>query len=236
MFEDRPPKNERPKDDSKSLPILVLGVLIAIICALFYIGWDLMSDDPSVAEDFTPNVADSVANKIPNEADPEENTNADTTSTATSSGSLPPLTLPKGDGKKTETATATTKPEETKPAEKAKTEPVEQPKVEIPAGSESYSYLVGDGETFNGIANRFNLKPQTLKSLNGNVDPNGIKVGVTKLKVPIQAIHTVGPGDILRVVAKKYGITVEALMAANKKTKNRADRGEKLIIPISDKL
>lgn len=232
MFEDRPPKNERPKDDSKSLPILVLGVLLAIICALFYIGWDLMSDDPSVAEDFTPNVADSVANKIPTETDPEETQNTDTVSTS-NSGGLPPLTLPKGDGKKPENKTETEKP-----AEKAKPTPTATTaaKVEMPAGSESYTYTVSEGETFNGIANRFNLKIQTLKDLNPSADPNGIKVGVTKLKVPVQAVHTVGPGDILRVVAKKYGITVEALMTANKKSKNRADRGEKLIIPIADKL
>jgi LysM repeat protein len=45
----------------------------------------------------------------------------------------------------------------------------------------------------------------------------------------------VGPGDILRVVADKYGVTVEQIMAANKKTKNFAERGEKLIIPFPAK-
>jgi LysM repeat protein len=37
---------------------------------------------------------------------------------------------------------------------------------------------------------------------------------------------------VLRVVAKKYGISKQALMDANKKTKDMADRGEKLIIPL----
>jgi LysM repeat protein len=234
MIEDRPQQNQRPKDDSKRLPILVLGVMTAIIIALFYIGWDLLSDDPSVAEDFTPNVADSVSRKMPTQStDPEESANTDTSSSVDGDG-LPPLTIPKTGDKKEDNQATTTKPEEKKP-EKTPEKPAETPKVTMPTGSESHTHTVGDGETFNGIANRYNLKVSTLRGLNNNIDPEGIKVGVTKLKVPIQGVHTVGPGDILRVVAKKYGITVEALMAANKKTKNRADRGDKLIIPLKVK-
>ncbi len=233
MIEDRPQQNQRPKDDSKRLPLLVLGVLVAIIIALFYIGWDLLSDDPSVAEDFTPTVADSVARKIPNQStDPEENANTDDTA---SSVGLPPLTVPKVGDKKVDKEATATKPTEEKKPEKTPEKPAETPKATMPTGSESHSHTVNDGETFYGIANRYNIKWQTLKALNGNLDPDGIKVGVTKLKVPIQGVHTVGPGDVLRVVAKKYGITVEALMTANKRTKNRSDRGEKLIIPLKNK-
>ena len=47
--------------------------------------------------------------------------------------------------------------------------------------------------------------------------------------------HTVGPGDVLRVVAQKYGISVQQLMDANGKTRNYAERGEKLIIPLGKK-
>jgi LysM repeat protein len=45
----------------------------------------------------------------------------------------------------------------------------------------------------------------------------------------------VGPGDVLRVVASKYGISKDALMKANGKTKDFAERGEKLTIPFPDK-
>jgi LysM repeat protein len=96
---------------------------------------------------------------------------------------------------------------------------------------EKLSHTVKDGETFYGIANKFNVSANTLKKLNEGVEANGIKVGVTKLIVPIQGYHIVGPGDILKVVAKKYDVTVEAIMAANGKTKNFAERGEKLVIP-----
>ena len=102
---------------------------------------------------------------------------------------------------------------------------------EIPKG-ETITHTVQAGETFFGIANRYNISKATLQSLNPDVKADGIKVGVTKLKVKIRTIHTVGAGDVLRVVAQKYGISKQALMDANKKTKDMAERGEKLIIPL----
>lgn len=96
----------------------------------------------------------------------------------------------------------------------------------------SHAYTVEKGETFFGIANRFGLKPDQLKALNPGVDPNGIKVGVTKLNVKIQTIHTVGPGDVLRVVAAKYGVSKKSLMEVNHKDQDITLRGEQLIIPL----
>ena len=105
----------------------------------------------------------------------------------------------------------------------------------VSGGGTAVTHTVADGQTFYGIANRYNVKWETLKKLNPEVEDASIKVGVTKLKIPVRAVHTVGPGDILRVVAQKYGVTVEQLMAANGKTKNVATRGEKLVIPYSTK-
>lgn len=236
QFEDREPQNERPnvrpKEASRNLPMAVLLVLVGIICALLYIGWKYMSDDSSSAEELTTQPADSLVKSIENQPVDDD---SDTTAT---SENLPEISVPtvgEKDKKSTTTensATATKPVEEKKPVEKPK---VETPKATVPTGGETYTHVVGDGETFFGIANRFNMKKETLQAMNPNADPNGIKVGVTKLKVRVKAVHTVGPGDILRVVAKKYGITVEQLMAANKKSKNYAARGEKLIIPFAEK-
>ena len=113
--------------------------------------------------------------------------------------------------------------------------PCEKRKIEIPAGGESYTHTVGEGETFFGIANRYNIKKETLKAMNPDIDESGIKVGVTKLKIRIKAVHTVGPGDIIRVVSKKYDVPQSLIMQANKKSKNVAQRGEKLIIPFAEK-
>jgi hypothetical protein len=230
QFEDREPQSERPnvrpKEASRNLPMAVLLVLVGIICALLYIGWKYMSDDTSSAEELTTQPADSIANAIHQQPTSSE-TDTDTT---TLSDNLPAISVPKVGDKTTNTNTATA----TKPVEAEKPKP-ETPKASIPSGGEAYTHLVGEGETFFGIANRFNMKKETLQAMNPNIEPNGIKIGVTKLKVRIKAVHTVGPGDILLVVAKKYGITVEQLMAANRKTKNYAARGEKLIIPFAEK-
>ncbi len=131
------------------------------------------------------------------------------------------------------------KPKAEKPkVEKPKTEavavkPVE--KVTVKPGGVSSTYTVGAGETFYGVANRYNMKLSTLKALNPGVSESDVKAGITKLNVKAMAVHTVGPGDLLRVVAQKYGVSKEALMRANKKSKDIANRGEKLIIPFPDK-
>ena len=84
------------------------------------------------------------------------------------------------------------------------------------------------------IATRYNLSLNTLKANNPGVSAESLAAG-SSLKIPVLAIHTVGPGDILRVVGSKYGVTVKAIMAANGKVKNFSERGEKLIIPFKKK-
>jgi LysM repeat protein len=200
-FEDRNPKPETP---NSGLPMAVLLVLVGIICLLLYAGWHLMSDDASKANEL---------NQEPLLVEKMQDSIVVDTDTTLSSASV-------------SVETEETKTEETKTEAK----PVETEKP-LEISGEKISHTVKDGETFYGIANKFNLRANTLKKLNPSIDPNGIKVGVTKLIVPIQGYHVVGPGDILKVVAKKYEITVEDLMAANGKTKNFAGRGEKLIIP-----
>lgn len=233
--DDREPRNERPKEASRNLPMAVLLVLVGIICALLYIGWKYMSDDTSASEDLTTAPADSVANAIRTQPTIEEEKTTEPTASSTTAD-LPPIEVPKVGDKKFDVATAEKKPTETKPVEKPKEEkPKETPKVTVPAGGESYTHTVGEGETFFGIANRYNIKKETLKAMNPGVDEGGIKVGVTKLKIRIKAIHTVGPGDIIRVVSKKYGVSQTLIMQANKKTKNVAQRGETLIIPFAEK-
>lgn len=114
--------------------------------------------------------------------------------------------------------------------------PVELEKKELTQNAETITtHTVNSGETLFSIANRYNLKLSTLKSYNEDIQENEIKAGVTKLRIPIQSIHTVGPGDILRVVGGKYNVSVDQLMKANAKAKNYAERGEKLIIPFSDR-
>jgi len=200
-FEDRNPKPETP---NSGLPMAVLLVLVGIICLLLYAGWHLMSDDASKVTDL--NQEPVVVEKM------QDSVVVDTDTTMVLESASLPEEQPK------------TEPKEAVTEKKVETKPVN-------ITGEKLSHTVKDGETFYGIANKFNISANTLKKLNPSVEANGIKVGVTKLIVPIQGYHVVGPGDILKVVAKKYDVTVEAIMAANGKTKNFAERGEKLVIP-----
>jgi LysM repeat protein len=211
-------RNPQPAEETSKIPTITLYVLIAVVAALLYAGYQSMKNDAAVSEELVSKRPNSVAMSNDNGADavvippPLEETGKDNVAS---------------DDKKT-----VEKPKEVEKEEPKKEEKKEEKKATIPSGGETISHTVQSGETFYGIANRYHLSKSVLQALNPGVEPNGIKVGVTKLNVKIQTIHTVGAGDILRVVAKKYGISKQALMDANKKTKDMAERGEKLIIPV----
>lgn len=126
------------------------------------------------------------------------------------------------------------KPKEEKPKTEVAVVKPDMTRPKIKPGGVGSTYTVGTGETFYSVANRYNMKLSTLKALNPDVAESNVKAG-SQLKVKAMAVHTVGPGDVLRVVAQKYGVSKEAIMRANKKSKDIANRGEKLIIPYPDK-
>ena len=152
----------------------------------------------------------------------------------TTDGKPVPAEKPKAEVTMKPTEKKAEKPKEEKKVEKPKTE-VAVTKVKVKPGGVASTYTVGKGETFYSVANRYNMKIATLKALNPDVSETNVKAGVTKLRVKAMSVHTVGPGDVLRVVAQKYGVSKEAIMRANKKDKDIATRGEKLIIPYPDK-
>ncbi|RYC67279.1 MULTISPECIES: LysM peptidoglycan-binding domain-containing protein [Spirosoma] len=270
------PKNPRPTG-SNSLPALTLVVLVGLIAALLYVGYDYFVDNTDGSDELTNVALDTTSQQplaqtdpdmlmAPEEVDtssqpapvdlsqaeppagvadasaqPEEvaEDNRETTAgkpapadekpAAAAPKPEKPVEKPKDEKPKDE------KPKEEKKVEKPKTEVavVEKPKVK--PGGVTNTHTVGSGETFYGVANRYNMKINTLKELNPGVTEQQIKAGVTKLNVKVMAVHTVGPGDVLRVVAQKYGVSKEALMRANRKDKDIATRGEKLIIPFPEK-
>lgn len=230
-FEKRNNKNPRPAEGSKNLPTTVLVILFAIILLLLFVGWSYLTDTPSNAEEMVPTRPDVVAEQIENETVLNDET-LDTPVLEDANAEMPEIAIP------TKTSELVEEPVETKtPVEKPTTTASTPPKETKPAsvGGGNYTHTVASAETFFSIATRYNVSVETLKGLNNEVDPSSIKVGVTKLSIPVQAIHTVGPGDVLRVVANKYNVSLEQLMKANNKSKNYAQRGEKLIVPFREK-
>ncbi|QKZ12042.1 LysM peptidoglycan-binding domain-containing protein [Spirosoma sp. KUDC1026] len=275
METDKETTNSRPNNNS-SIPALTLVVLVGIIVALLYVGYDYISDDTNGSDELTNVALDTTTQQALVQEDPEMLMAPQETDTSSQpapvdlSQAEPPADVPVADATAEEVAAANREttnkpvaekpvasaPKEEKKASVAKAEPpkvekkVEKPaaatkeekkeerpveKVAVKPGGVTRPYTIGNGETFYGVANRYNMKLSTLKELNPGVSESDVKAGVTKLNVKVMAVHTVGPGDVLRVVAQKYGVSKEAIMRANKKSKDIATRGEKLIIPYPEK-
>lgn len=233
MNEDKP-RNPKPQEEASKLPLITLGVLVAIIAALLYLGWQYLSDDSVTANDLTNTKVDTVAigtrstDDLPVVAtnDPEEPSKDKSDKKKDAATEKDKKAAEKTEKKKDEVKKPEPKKEDPSSEKATASDKI------LDAPGEIITHTVQSGETFYGIANRYNLKWEALQKLNPTVKPEGIKIGVTKLKVKVKAIHTVGPGDVLRVVAQKYGISKQLLMQANKKTRDISERGEKLIIPL----
>jgi LysM repeat protein len=223
-------RNPRPVEENSNVPMITLLVLIAMVIALLYVGWQSMSNDAEKTDVVLSTPPDAVAIKGQNDEDVVSNPSTEAS-----------------EDENVEKETAKSENEDAKVEKKKKAEEkevvekkkAEEKKSEVEKKTDistikgiTYVHTVQSGETFYGIANRYRLGKSALQKLNPDIMPEGIKVGVTKLNVKVKAIHTVGPGDILRVVAQKYGVSKQAIMDANKKTKDITERGEKLIIPI----
>ncbi|HNR95723.1 MAG TPA: LysM domain-containing protein [Anaerolineae bacterium] len=75
----------------------------------------------------------------------------------------------------------------------------------------------------------FTVTP-TLRQPTSTLVPTATTITPTATEVPV--VHVVQPGEVLGVIAKLYGVTVDSIMEANGiKDANLVQRGEKLVIP-----
>ena len=202
-------------EESSKLPVITLGILLLTLVGLIAVGFEHFvspdKDELIKAEKFV---------------EPEEEVLPEASQVVIDSTQDPAdsLIVPKD--------SIISKSDEEQLAEQKKEAEAEVvPEVAAPAGK-SHAITVEKGETFSAVARKFGLKVDQLKALNPGVNPDGIKSGSTKLNVKIQAIHTVRPGDIMRKVAEKYGVSKQAIMDANHKKDDITLRGEVLIIPL----
>ncbi|WP_159466626.1 LysM peptidoglycan-binding domain-containing protein [Dyadobacter sp. 3J3] len=218
-MEDESPKkrNIRPTEKS-NLPIITLFVLVLLVLAMLYVGYEYVSDDSTNSEELTSTVKDTTEDKTVTEEPVAEEESED------------PVI------RKKPKATEEKDKEKTKEKEKdKKEEPKKMEDAKVVAskiGGREITRTVKGGETFSSLASRYNLTTETLKALNPSITE--LKSG-DKLKIRVKAVHTVGAGDILKVVSGKYDVSKEAIMKANGKTKDIASRGEELVIPFPTK-
>lgn len=229
-------RNPRPVEESSQVPNITLLVLLGLIAALLYVGWQYLKEDSISDNELTNAGTDSIAVIDNNRESPV------VAEAASDEESEDQEKVKESEEKKSDSKEEHKKEEKKEKKSESKEKVTTKTKVEKSTDSkasdaslgkgETITHVVQAGETFFGIANRYNLKWQSLQKLNPSVNPEGIKVGVTKLKVRVLKVHTVGSGDVLRVIAQKYGVSKALIMQANKKTRDITEKGEKLIIPL----
>lgn len=96
--------------------------------------------------------------------------------------------------------------------------PIGVPPTPCPGGT----FVIGPGDTLFSIARRLGISLESLLAANPGIDPRNLRVGqVICLPVGVPprvcpgASVTVRPGDTLFSIARRFGTTVEALLAAN---------------------
>ncbi len=104
-------------------------------------------------------------------------------------------------------------------------------------------HKVKSGQTLYSLSRRYGTSVQSIRDENGGLSA-GLKVGQT-LKIPYgkevkeavsvalpsdAKVHTVGKGETLFSISRKYGLKVEQLKNLNKLTSNALALGQKLIV------
>ena len=107
------------------------------------------------------------------------------------------------------------------------------------------THRVAYGETWFGLALRYGVSWSALAAANPEVNPERIREG-TVLRIPAATAaegsdapeaprarrsHTVASGDSLYGLARRYGVSVDAIRTANGLTNDIVRIGQTLVIP-----
>jgi LysM repeat protein len=95
----------------------------------------------------------------------------------------------------------------------------------------TYTYRVGKNEVLGKIAEKFNTQIDSLKLKNGLSGDNILEN--QKLAVRIRALYRVRQGDIISLIAKKYGVESQDILQANNIRNDKQIWADQvLVIPI----
>jgi len=105
-----------------------------------------------------------------------------------------------------------------------------------------FLYTIRAGDTFFGLAARFNVSVQELIAANPGVDPNRLQIGqqiciptAPPVECPDGVLYTIRAGDTLFALAQRFGTTVNAILAANPGLDpNNLQVGRRICIPNQD--
>lgn len=93
-------------------------------------------------------------------------------------------------------------------------------------------HTVESGESLSVIAERYDLKIETIAWENGIANGNKLRIGQKLMIPPVDGVsYKVKSGDNLEKIAKKYEITAEAIIAQNGLESKTLVKGESLFLP-----
>ena len=103
--------------------------------------------------------------------------------------------------------------------------------------TETMKYRVQAGDTVSGIAEKFEIRPETIMWANAQLedDPDLLTIGEELTILPVNGVyHTVGKGDTLESIARKHSADVSAILSFELNGLNPGDAlavGQGLIVP-----
>ena len=105
------------------------------------------------------------------------------------------------------------------------------------ARREIVKYSVQPGDTVSGIAEKFEIKPETIMWANAQLenDPDLLTIGEQLTILPVNGVyHTVAAGDTVENIAKKHSVDLDAILSFELNQLNPSDAltvGSKLVVP-----
>lgn len=115
--------------------------------------------------------------------------------------------------------------------------PPERP---LPVSTDVRTHRVEPGETWFGISRRYGVTSAALAGANPTIVPERLRAGQI-LRIPgsdpavaRRRTHTVGAGDSLWGISRRYGVSIESIRAANRLEGDRVRLGQVLIIPAEE--
>lgn len=103
--------------------------------------------------------------------------------------------------------------------------------------SEILKYSVQSGDTVSGIAQKFDIRPETIMWANSQLedDPDQLTLGEMLIILPVNGVyHTVKAGETLESIAKKHSATANAIVSFELNGLQADDAltaGQKVVVP-----
>lgn len=100
------------------------------------------------------------------------------------------------------------------------------------AYAEGLIHTVSPGESVASVAQKYHIKPDTVRWANGLSDDSGLKAGTQLIILPVDGVlHTVTRGQTLGRIAELYGISATDIARQNTIDGGFIVAGQELIVP-----